>query len=78
MPFRQLHIGQYQDANPSDNDGWEHHFEDGKVLETKLIHDHVVVGHFATLQQPAKDKTKDDRQQQCVFTFNWKHYFSPD
>ena len=48
-------------TDPAHHHGGQHDFEDREVLESELVHDHIVVGHPAALEQPAEDKAEDNR-----------------
>lgn len=45
---------QQQHPDAADDDRGEHDFQHGEIFEPKLVHNHVVVGHTAAMQQHAE------------------------
>ena len=49
-------------AEPPDDDRRQHDLQDREIPEAELVHNHVVVGHAAPVQQHAKEHAERDRE----------------
>ena len=59
---------QREHADAADDHGGEHDFQDGEILQPKLIHDDVVSRHAAAMQQHAEDDAERNGEPAQGFT----------